>query len=248
MINKPRRFIAVSDSHGDMIDPDSERAVFEFIKDFKPEIRCHLGDAFDFRSLRRGASDEERSEGLEDDWRMGSDFLRKFFDGGKENHFLRGNHDERLWRIEDSTTGLVRDYARDGIKRFNQLMSRCKARVLPYDARLGVLRLGRLKCIHGYAAGVGATAKHARSFGCVIHGHTHVIEVAAVDSDEGPREARAIGALCKIDMPYNSHHLGKLRHSNGFAYGYLFENGDYQIFQARKINGRFYAASDIKVY
>jgi hypothetical protein len=248
-MSKPRRFIAVADSHGDMLDPRSGEAVLTFIQDFKPEVRIHLGDAFDFRALRRGASEEEKAEGLSEDWEAGTDFLRKFYAGGKENHFLIGNHDTRLWNLLNNVQGRVREYAQDGVKRFDQLMRRCKAHALPYDARRGVLQIGHLKCIHGYAAGEGATAKHARTYGCVIHGHTHVIDVTAVPSDDAmPREARAIGALCQLDMPYNAHLIGKLRHSNGFAYGFLFPGGDYQIFQARKIDDHFYAAQTIATY
>ncbi len=248
-MSKPKRFVVVADSHGDMIDPVTEQAVHEFIADFKPSVRIHLGDSLDLRSLRRGASDEEKAQSLENDWDHATEFLRKYYSGGKENFMLLGNHDARLWNVADSTSGVVRDYAQEGIKRFAFLMKQCRVtKTLPYDARLGVLRLGHLKFIHGYAAGIGAGTKHARAFGSCCYGHTHTIEVTAVDSDDGPKEARAIGALCQTDMGYNAHHLGKLRHSNGFAYGFMFDSGDYQIFQARKIDGKFYAATDVKTY
>lgn len=249
MSHKPKRFVAVADTHGDMIDPQTEEAIYAFCADFKPTVRIHMGDAFDFRCLRRKATDEERAEGLEADWEAGERLLRRFFGGGTENYFLRGNHDERLWIQEQSLSGLAREYAQAGIKRIGTLLRKAKVRkMLPYDSRLGVLKLGNLKMVHGYAAGVGAAAKMARAYGNVIFGHVHTIEVAAVDSDDGPKEARCIGACCQLDMPYNAHKLGKLRHANGFAYGYLFDNGDYQLFQTRKIDGHFYAATDIKTY
>ena len=91
-----RRFVVASDSHGDEVDPTTAKALFSFIADFKPQIRIHAGDAWDFRNLRRGASDDEKAHSLEADWDAGSDYLAQFIDGGKENHFLRGNHDERL--------------------------------------------------------------------------------------------------------------------------------------------------------
>lgn len=566
--HKPKRFVAVADTHGDMIDPQTEEAIYAFCADFKPTVRIHMGDAFDFRCLRRKATDEERAEGLEADWEAGERLLRRFFEGGTENYYLRGNHSfalgtdlltrtgwkpvetvtaddevaefdvasravfyshplalvrhpeqtvysiggryskqvvsskhhvllngvqvdadqiaddtvfedavpctgyavetiapmdadrlrlltwvvmdgcivnlakydpettkarvqfklslphkierlralldrmgvkythalckksgvnklqpyyiriygdearrivadlggvkklpsswaklprtnldafletlaetdghahyrqlvwntierhnvdvvqewcvrngvalhwdiveshgfangkpqyracigaiehhrtklevkplpysgdvycvtmplgtvvsrfegkvaftgncERLWIQEQSLSGLAREYAQAGIKRIGTLLRKAKVRkMLPYDSRLGVLKLGNLKMVHGYAAGVGAAAKMARAYGNVIFGHVHTIEVAAVDSDDGPKEARCIGACCQLDMPYNAHKLGKLRHANGFAYGYLFDNGDYQLFQTRKIDGHFYAATDIKTY
>ena len=241
-----RRFVVASDSHGDQIDPATESALLSFVHDFKPQVRIHAGDVFDFRNLRRGASDDEKAHSLEDDWRMGSDFMRRFFDGGKENHFLRGNHDERLWHFAHSATGLLRDYAHDGIARVEKLVKQSRARMLPYDSRLGVLKLGALKVIHGYAAGIGAARKHAIVYRNVLFGHTHNCDVASAESDEGVSEARGIGACCRLDMPYNAHQTGKLRHQNAFCYGLLFEDGTYQINQAKKIDGRFYVASDFR--
>lgn len=241
-----RRFVVASDSHGDQVDPETERALFAFIADFKPQLRIHAGDAWDFRNLRRGASDDEKAHSLEDDWQAGSDFLRRFFDGGRENHFLRGNHDERLWHFAHSATGLLRDYAHDGIARVEKLVKQSRAKMLPYDSRLGVLKLGALKVIHGYAAGIGAARKHAIVYRNCLFGHTHNCDVAGAESDEGVSEARGIGACCRLDMPYNAHQTGKLRHQNAFCYGLLFEDGTYQINQAKKIDGRFYVASDFR--
>jgi len=241
-----RRFVVASDSHGDQIDATTETALLSFIADFKPQIRIHAGDVFDFRNLRRGASDDEKAHSLEDDWQAGSDFMRRFFDGGRENHFLRGNHDERLWNFAHSATGLLRDYAHDGIARVEKLVTKSRAKMLPYDSRLGVLKLGALKVIHGYAAGIGAARKHAIVYRNCLFGHTHNCDVAGAESDEGVSEARGIGACCRLDMPYNAHQTGKLRHQNAFCYGLLFEDGTYQINQAKKIDGRFYVASDFR--
>jgi predicted phosphodiesterase len=241
-----RRFVVASDSHGDQVDPETERALFSFIADFKPQIRIHAGDLFDFRNLRRGASDDEKAHSLEDDWDMGTDFARRFFEGGKENHFLRGNHDERLWHFAGNAGGLLRDYAHDGIKRVEAMAKACRAKMLPYDSRAGVLRLGSLKVIHGYAAGIGAARKHAIVYRNCLFGHTHNCDVAGAESDEGVSEARGIGACCKLDMGYNAHQTGKLRHQNAFCYGLLFSDGTYQLNQAKKIDGRFYVASDFR--
>lgn len=245
---RAERFVIASDSHGDMIDPVAEKAVLAFIKDYKPSIRIFLGDAFDFRNLRRGADDEEKADSLQDDWDMGSDFLRRYFSGGKTNHFLRGNHDERLFDLQGSATGIMRDYAKDAVDRFNQLIKRCDAKMLPYDSRLGILRLGHLKCIHGYSSGKGAAAVHARVYRHCIFGHTHTIEAYPVETDEGQKEARGIGALCHIDMPYNARQTNKLRHNNGWAYGVMFEDGTYQIWQTTRIGNNFYAAHEVKAY
>jgi len=246
-MTQPLRFVVASDNHGDLADPESAAALFAFIADFKPQIRVHAGDNWDFRNLRKGASDEEKAGTLEDDWEHGADFMRRFFDGGKRNHFLRGNHDERLWHFERSCSGLVRDYAREGIRRVEGLVKRSNAIMQPYDSRLGILDLGKLRVLHGYHAGIGAARHHAAIYGNCIFGHVHTIESAPVASLE-PAEARSIGCLCAADIDYINAKTGKLRWAQGWAYGVLFSDGTYQLSTTRKINGKFYAATDFKAY
>jgi len=247
MAHKGQRFIVVSDNHGDMADAASVSALWSFIKDWKPTIRIHAGDAFDFRNLRRGASDEEKAASLADDWEQGNDFLRRFFEGGTSNHFLRGNHDERIYDFRNSCSGMLRDYASDGVKQLEGVVKKCRAKMLPYDSDLGVLDLGNLSVIHGYHTGIGACRQHAQIWKNCIFGHTHSIEVASVASRE-PAEARSIGCMCVKDMDYVNRKTGKLRWAQGWAYGLLFPDGTYQLFQTRNIGGQFYAATEIKTY
>lgn len=242
-----RRFVVVADTHGDMIDARCAEALFEFLKDWKPEIRVHAGDNWDFRNLRKGASDDEKAHSLVDDWEAGTEFLTKFFAGGEEKYFLRGNHDERLWYFANSATGLLRDYAEDGIKRVEQIVKKCNAKMLPYDSAFGVLRLGDLKVVHGYHAGVSATRTHANVYGNVIFGHTHTIETCAVPSLV-PCEARSIGCLCQRDMDYVNAKTGKLKWGQGWASGILHTNGTYTLNQIRRIDEKFIAPTAFKTY
>jgi hypothetical protein len=244
---KHQRFMVVGDNHGDQIDPVCERAVRDFIKDFKPQIRVHLGDNWDFRNLRKGASDDEKAASLSDDWDAGTQFMRSFFDGGKETYFLQGNHDRRMWNTAHSATGLVRDFANDGIKRIEAIVRQSRAKMLPYDAALGILTLGKLSVLHGYHHGVGACRQHANIYRNSVFGHIHTIESAPVPSLE-PAEARSIGCLCRRDMDYINAKTAKLRWGQGWAYGLVFDDGTYHLQQARNINGSFHAASDFKTY
>lgn len=244
----PKRFIAVADSHGKLINPRCEQVVHDFIRDFKPTVRIHLGDGWNLGALRQGATPAEQEESIKDDFTEAERFLVKFFKGGEENYYLEGNHDRvRIEKFAVSRNALVQEAAEKALNEMSRVQRRCRAKVLPYDSRLGVLRLGHLKMVHGYACSRNATQVHARVFGNVLHGHTHTIETVAWENEDGPREARAIGALCFIDQSYNSTQLNKLRHSNGFAYGYLFEDGTYQVFQAREINGAFLVATEFKL-
>jgi hypothetical protein len=230
-----------------MADAASVGALWSFMRDWKPEIRVHAGDAYDFRNLRRGASDEEKAASLADDWEQGNDFLRRFFEGGTSNHFLRGNHDERLYEFRNSCSGMLRDYATDGIKQMEAVVKKCRAKMLPYDSDLGVLELGKLSVLHGFHAGLSACRTHAAIYGNCLHGHIHSIEVASVASRE-PVEARSIGCMCVRDMDYVNKKTGKLKWAQGWAYGLLYPDGNYMLFQTRNIGGQFYAASEIKTY
>ena len=79
-MSTPTRFVAVGDNHGDMVDEESFLAVQQFIKDYKPSVRVHLGDCFDFRSLRRGVgNDAESAESLKEDLECGIEFLNISF-------------------------------------------------------------------------------------------------------------------------------------------------------------------------
>ena len=242
-----RRFVVVSDNHGDMVDETAQIALESFLSDFKPEVRVHAGDNWDFRNLRRGATDDERADSLVDDWEAGTEFLTKFFAGGKENWFLRGNHDERLWTFAHSATGLLRDYATDGIKRVEGLIRKSHAKMLPYDSALGVLDLGKLRVLHGYHTGVAACRSHANVYGNCLFGHVHSIESAAVASLQ-PAEARSIGCLCKRDMDYVAAKTGKLRWGHGWAAGILHGDGSYTLTQIRRINDTFTAPTAFKSY
>lgn len=230
-----------------MIDPVAEAAFFDFVKDFKPQIRIHAGDAWDMRNLRGGCNDSERTESMLPDWDAGCLFLSRFLSQGEERYFLRGNH-ERIWLIDTRSNGMLHDYCQQGIRDAERLFRKYKITSLPYDARLGILKLGHLKVIHGYAIGIGAASKHARIYGNVFFGHTHTMDVAPVENDDGPSEARGIGCLCQIDMPYNARQTNKLRHSQGWVYGELFDDGTYQAMQAKRIGDSFYAATTIKRY
>ena len=242
------RFVIVADSHGDNIDEVAKNAVLDFIKDYRPTIRLHLGDAFDFRNLRKGASDDEKAETLEDDWQMGEEFLRQFYQGGKRNVFLNGNHDDRIYQLAGSSVGVMRDYANAGVKRLNGIFKKCDAKTLPYDSRTGVYRLGRLNCVHGYYTGKTSAIKHGAAYGNVAYGHTHTIETAPVETAGGYQEARGIGCLATTDMGYNARSPSKLRHNNGWAYGVLNDDKSYHIFQTTRVGDDFLCATGFKRY
>ena len=49
MTSKGERFVVAADSHGDQVDEETANALFAFCKDYRPTIRVHAGDAWDFQ-------------------------------------------------------------------------------------------------------------------------------------------------------------------------------------------------------
>lgn len=247
-MSKTMRFVVAGDSHGDKIDPVAEAAFFAWLSDYKPQLRIHSGDAFDFRPIRNGAGPKELAESMKKDFNAGLQFLRRFFAGGEVKYFLRGNHDERLWDLAENGTGLLKDHALDMIEVIESKLKQWGVKMLPYDSRLGVLRIGHLQVIHGFKCGVGAGSAHAKIYRNVIFGHTHTQEIVPVENLDGPSVAMGTGCLAVIDMPYNSRQVSKLRHQQGWVTGTLFEDGTYQAFQVKRIGDQFHAPTQFKSY
>jgi hypothetical protein len=49
-------------------------------------------------------------------------------------------------------------------------------------------------------------------------------------------------------MDYVNAKTAKLRWGQGWAYGTIFPDGSYEVFQARKVAGKFRCASEISEY
>ena len=241
---KWKKFVGGWDIHGDKQSPDANRVFFKFIDDFKPDIRICGGDVWDFRPLRKKASEEEKRESMVTDFKAGKRWLEQF----KPDYFLRGNHDERLWELAEKDCGVMSDYAYDGIGEITALLKHFNCRMLPYHKRDGVLRLGSLKCIHGFHVGVYASRQVALIYGSCLFGHTHALDEHAIPGLER-RVARNVGCLCELDLDYASRMPNTLKQAHGFPFGVVNrKTGAYHMFQAEEIDGKWIIPSDVKIY
>lgn len=238
-----KRFVAVGDNHGDLIHRADCDSFISFIKDYRPQIRVHLGDNWDFRNLRRGADPREEGDDIEPDLTAGFMFLEKF----QPTHFLAGNHDHRLWKACEDSRGLVRQFARDGVKHITETLTKMGAEILPYHYRRGVLRIGQLGFLHGYHAGENATKQHATVYGSCLFGHLHTIDVARARRLE-KAEARCVGCLADYErMTYADQRTATLRWARGWAFGIINEKtGSYLVWQAEKIDNKWLIPTGIK--
>ena len=240
-----KRFMVLGDIHGDMQCPRTLEVAFKFMADWKPHIRVCTGDVFDCRPLRGKASDDERRESLAEDWGMGMRFLGDY----RPHALLLGNHDVRLYHQRDrSSNGVIRDSCAQAIVDLENKCGRLKCQILPYDARHGVYHLGGFRVVHGFFHGKFCAARHAETYGRCIFGHDHAISEfrnTAIDD----RHARGIGCCCRLGLGYDDATPGKLRHENGFAYGWINDKtGSCDAYQARSVGGKWFMPTGVKEY
>jgi len=238
------RFMAGFDVHGDQQSKPACEVFFKFMKDWKPEIRVMGGDLFDFRPLRRKASEDEKRESMREDFEAGMGFLKRM----RPTTYLLGNHDVRLFQLAESDNGVMSDYAYEGVKDIETVCDSMKCRILPYHKRKGVLDIGKLRVIHGFHCGVYAARQAAMVYGSVLFGHVHTIDLYSLPGFER-RVARACGCLCTLDMEYSSTNPSTLRQANGFAYGVVNKRtGMWHAWVAECINGEWLIPSDLTKY
>ena len=232
------RWAAAYDTHGDRLDKHAGEAFRTFMDWWKPSIRIHGGDCWDFRWLRRSASDDEKADDVAADFEAGLEFLKWF----KPTVFLWGNHDDRLRRLLDSSVGAQRELSGQWLDRIHVALSGVEQR--PYCKRNGLYKLGDTTFLHGYAHGVGAVRKHAQVYGNVVMGHIHSIDAVRVEAVED-RYGYAPGCLCDLDMDYTRPNIGTLRHAHGWVYG-LVVNGRVVVWQARKYGSTWVLPSEYR--
>lgn len=233
------RWAAAYDTHGDQLDANAAQSFKDFMGWWKPTIRIHGGDLWDFRWLRRSASDDEKAEDVAADFEAGLEFARWF----RPTVFLWGNHDDRLRRLADSSVGAQRQLAGQWLDRIAVSMKDTEQ--FPYCKRKGVYRLGDTAFVHGYGHGVYAVRQHALTYGNVVLGHIHAIDAARVVGTED-RYGYSSGCLCSLDMDYTRPNMGTLRHAHGWVYG-IVVNGRTVVWQARKVGSVWVLPSEYRI-
>lgn len=239
--NQWQRFMVGFDVHGDMQCPESNAAFFRHMEMFAPELRIMGGDLWDYRPMRNGVNAEERQESMARDYLAGLEWLQRF----APQHFLRGNHDERLWDWAYNKRGIEQDFARGKVDHIESEVEKLGCRMYPYHIREGILKIGSLQVAHGFYNGVNCARQMATDYGCILFGHNHVVQVQPVPNLER-KAARCMGALCQLVMSYNERRPSTLRHANGWGYGVLSRTtGNYHVWQAERIEGVWIVPSDV---
>jgi hypothetical protein len=217
-----KKWLAVSCSHGDHIDPEARDAVLAFKDRFKPDTTIHLGDFVDMAAARSGAMNDpnsaDRAASVADDLAAGVDFLQEL----RPQHILYGNHEDRLFKLAHSPNALAAHAATIVIQELEKVAKNLKARMYPYDIR-SYCSLGGFKFIHGFMFNLSAIRDHAESHGNCIMGHLHRVGVEP-GRTLNPSTAYCVGTLMKLDADYAKTRRATLAWSQGFGYGYYTDN------------------------
>ncbi len=251
MPKKPKqkkiKFVIVSDNHGDMVDWEAAKSLFDFIQWYQPDEIIHAGDGFDFRSIRGGASANEQSESLEEDLKMGKKFIRHL----KPTRYLKGNHCERPENIFYATTNaIVKDYCHHLMEDIDNFLKEvgCKT-ILPYHADEGVFRIGKVAIVHGYTVNRYSVQEHAEFYGvaggAVTMGHLH--RIACVNA----RKHGGVVGFCgghlsrKREMRYAKNRLATSEWGTGWLCGYT-QGDDWKIWQIHRVGEKFIYPQDAR--
>lgn len=200
--------------------PKAIKKFLRFVEDWKPHYRIHLGDLWDFSPLRRGASQEEKADGIADDYVMGMEFLDQY----RPQFLTLGNHDDRIWQIaRHSKDGILREHCQNLVNASEAEFSKRKIQTLTYKVGQS-LRMpeGGPKLIHGFRSSAVSPAKlHYHDWGPVIHGHVHKPDYYQATHDDG-HAAHSVGCLGDIEqMSYADRYPSKMGWRQGFAYGLI---------------------------
>ncbi len=143
--------------------------------------------------------------------------------------------------------GIVADYAKLGVHRLEKVVTKLHCRMLPYNKREGVFKLGSLKFIHGFVGGVTAARRTAQVYGSVVMGHGHAIQMQPIEGIE-QRTGFMAGCLCKLELEYNRAQMGTLNQEHGWAYGVTNEKtGSFHYWQARRVDGSWLLPTGMEV-
>jgi len=230
-----------------MNDRDSVSALHKHIAEFKPDHRICLGDNFDFRSLRAGIRNTESDayDSLISDLTQGYMMIDKL----RPSVYLMGNHEHRLYRsAEDHSSGLVRQYAAEGVEKLEKHLKKTGCKVYPYHYEKGVHTINRVSFVHGYTANQHSVKQHAEIYapmgGAVVMGHLHRIEAVTAVRHGG---AKGYSGGCLADIPrlsYAMHRTATRRWDNGWLFGIIGKKG-FKVWQAEKVDGQWILPSKI---
>lgn len=234
------RIVAMGDSHGSHADKDTLNAIMRFVREFKPQERVHLGDAFDAAYIRNGASKDEKESSYSDfkrDIKAGIEWIKRY----EPTVFLMGNHE---YRIQHNIDVLADSERRDCLIQANSDIRNalrsvgCRI-VKDYKVRDNYHRIGPITFIHGNGSNpMGAAYRVNGGPGsAVVMGHYHRAEQLNMERLDGGT-VWLCGCACDLDMTYAEARYSTFRWQHSFM-GFKVHGGHYIGRQAHRFRGKW---------
>lgn len=231
-------------THGDLVDPKATKVLKDFMADWKPKHRVHLGDCFDFRSLRKGASQEERQERLLPDYQAGMELL----DWYRPQILTLGNHDHRIWRAAKETSNMAMAEMFEGFcMKAEDDFRKLKIAVTPWGVHnYAQLPIGGPKLLHGYMSTVNPARSHYERYNSCILAHVHKPDYYEARNIDGGK-SYTVGTLADIErMSYADGYTAKLGWRQSFLYGlHNIKTGKWYAWQAVNDDGTWISSHGI---
>ena len=231
-----KKFVACGDSHGNLVCEKTKRKFLDFVAEWKPHYRIHLGDFVDAPSLRKGCSIEESSLGISNDFQAGIEFIREY----RPNYLTLGNHDDRIWlHSTHCANGILREHCAELAEAAEQEFRKLKIQWVPYHvSRYLQMPEGGPKLLHGFLAGMNPAKAHFERFGSCLFGHVHApSSYIAKHIDQG--QAYALGCMADIgQMDYAKKFPNMLGWRRGWIYGMInSKTGAWNAWHVTEDNG-----------
>lgn len=214
-----KRILVVSCSHGAHMDKESANAVLKFKRDYKPHKTIHLGDFLDLSAFMGSHLDKGKGDEIEPDLNQGIDFVNEL----EPDLLFMGNHEDRIWNLEQHGSELIRWAAKQVRVKIEKLAKSLHAELIPYTGTFdpnSCRLIGGTAFLHGYMFSEQACRDHAEMIGRpIVMGHVHKL-IRQPGRCHGAPEGISVGCLASIPaMHYAKNRRATASWDNGFAFG-----------------------------
>ena len=223
-----KRALLLFDTHGQWVDKKVFKLAQSFRADFKPHITVAGGD---WGNYEYGSNFKEESAL---DAEAEYELVQRQIESMGVTHFLEGNHEERMRRYGGRIDKRLRSLVD---VRKNLDLDKRKITWHPYNSS-GILRLGKLRVLHGFWCNQYAARNHADAFGCCAFGHTHRFQTFTPKQAEVKHTGFNIGCMCQLRMPWNASR-GPNGWTHGFAFVYIHKSGHFNLYDVRVVGSQF---------
>ena len=227
------------DTHIPHHNKASCRAMLKLMNDEQFDILAIIGDFMDLGCISHWNRNRHRTlelKRLKNDYIIGNallDEIDKRLPKKCEKHYLDGNHEDWAYDLLEEMPAL------EGmIEPSSQL--HLKERGYQTHKYNELLKLGRLYITHGIYAGANPIKKHLDELKVnILFGHTHTLGMRLSSSvaREIAFAGYNIGAVCDLSPDYMRKRPNSWTH--GFAIGYFFPNGYFDVQLVRIVEGKF---------